>query len=540
MRAEAFLGRILLVIVMVALASGGASVAGLDSDEGEAPDPEVSSESRTLYAVADAVVRSDDPSGHYGTSTSLANVWNGSDEARSLVRFDLEQLDSYAIIDSAILGLYLYDVDELSNDLETVKIDIDRALSSWTESSVSWNTKPSGNSTGVSVGVSTGSGYKNWDITDLAQTWQADPSQNYGVILRGPAKGSIYNRVYRSREYGSNKPRLVITYHLPTPTPTPSCTSTPTRTRTPVPFCDNVTEIPYTECRALEALYNSTNGASWTNRTGWMTTLTPCSWYGVTCGGAHVTKLWLFSNNLAGSIPESLGSLSNLQELKLSGNQLTGGIPDSLGNLSKLKWLQLVDNPLGGAIPSSLGNLSYLQVLSLDHCGLTGSIPTSLGSLSDLTSLELSVNQLSGGIPSSLGNLSNLQYLVVNDTWLSGALPQELTALSLLTFHFHSTSLCEPPDAAFQAWLASIPGLIRTGVLCSEPIPSPTTSGPSPSGTPSPTVTGSRTATPTLTPTSTHTPTATSTATSGPSPTPTATLQHPAECEVRLPVIMRR
>ena len=45
--------------------------------------------------------------------------------------------------------------------------------------------------------------------------------------------------------------------------------------------CDTVTEIPKTECEALVALYNSTNGPGWTNKAGWLCTNTPCSWYGV-------------------------------------------------------------------------------------------------------------------------------------------------------------------------------------------------------------------------------------------------------------------
>ncbi len=47
--------------------------------------------------------------------------------------------------------------------------------------------------------------------------------------------------------------------------------------------CSSVTEIPVTECQELVTLYNSTNGANWTNNTGWLSTNTPCSWYGITC-----------------------------------------------------------------------------------------------------------------------------------------------------------------------------------------------------------------------------------------------------------------
>ncbi|MEN8220437.1 MAG: hypothetical protein ABFS56_29630, partial [Pseudomonadota bacterium] len=51
--------------------------------------------------------------------------------------------------------------------------------------------------------------------------------------------------------------------------------------------CAAVTEIPSTECQALIALYNSTDGANWSNKTGWNLTNTPCSWYGIQCSGGH-------------------------------------------------------------------------------------------------------------------------------------------------------------------------------------------------------------------------------------------------------------
>ncbi|HXQ33276.1 MAG TPA: hypothetical protein VN843_04565, partial [Anaerolineales bacterium] len=57
-------------------------------------------------------------------------------------------------------------------------------------------------------------------------------------------------------------------------------------------------EIPATECLALVALYNSANGASWADSSGWLETDTPCSWFGVTCGDGHVIQLILEGNNL--------------------------------------------------------------------------------------------------------------------------------------------------------------------------------------------------------------------------------------------------
>ena len=152
-------------------------------------------------------------------------------------------------------------------------------------------------------------------------------------------------------------------------------------------FCTSVTEIPQSECEALVALYNSTNGASWKTNTNWLQTNTPCSWYGVTCGNGHVTQLILDNNQMSGSIPPELGNLTNLTYLDLEIDYLSGSIPPELGNLTNLTYLNLSNNKLSGSIPSELGNLS------------------------NLTDLVLSTNQLSGNIPPELGNLTNLAVL---------------------------------------------------------------------------------------------------------------------------------
>ena len=98
---------------------------------------------------------------------------------------------------------------------------------------------------------------------------------------------------------------------------------------------------------------------------------------------------------------------------------------------------------------------------------------------------------MTGGIPPELGNLSNLAWLLVNDTQLSGPLPLTLANLHVLQqFSFQNTDLCEPGDPAFQSWLASIPQLLRTGVICgTQPTPTRTptlTGSPNPTATPTP------------------------------------------------------
>ena len=142
--------------------------------------------------------------------------------------------------------------------------------------------------------------------------------------------------------------------------------------------------------------------------------------------------MYLGDNELTGSIPSSLGNLTNLQSLGLSENQLTGSIPPSLGSLTNLQSLQLFENQLTGSIPASLGSLTNLQSLGLSGNQLTGSIPSSLGSLTNLQHLNLEDNELTGSIPSSLGSLTNLEDLYLDDNELTGSIPSSLGSLTNL------------------------------------------------------------------------------------------------------------
>ncbi|MDM8567864.1 hypothetical protein QUF74_19725 [Candidatus Halobeggiatoa sp. HSG11] len=104
-------------------------------------------------------------------------------------------------------------------------------------------------------------------------------------------------------------------------------------------------EIPQVECEALVALYDSTNGAGWTDNTDWNVTNTPCSWFVVTCSGGNVTEIDLSENQLNGFIPTEIGNLTNLTQLSLNSNQLSGGIPD-LSPLTALTTLDFSANQL--------------------------------------------------------------------------------------------------------------------------------------------------------------------------------------------------
>ncbi len=217
--------------------------------------------------------------------------------------------------------------------------------------------------------------------------------------------------------------------------------------------CTSPGNMAQSECEALVALYNSANGASWIDNSGWMTT-TPCTWYGVTCGGS-VTTLNLSSNNLNGTIPTEIGNLTSLVTLDLRSNSLSGGIPTEIGSLSLLQKLDLRNNSLSGSIPTSIDGMSSLRSLYLVGNNLDGNIPTQLGGLSNLRTLSLRRNRLVGSIPSEIGSLLNLKSLELDANALAGEIPTTITNLTGLTSMNLSYNMLESSDANVLSYLST-------------------------------------------------------------------------------------
>ncbi|MCP4216314.1 MAG: S8 family serine peptidase [bacterium] len=257
------------------------------------------------------------------------------------------------------------------------------------------------------------------------------------------------------------------------------------------------TRITAGERAALIALYNITNGDSWSDKSNWKKADgsfndpgTEHLWYGVrveenrvTCismwrnnlngplpaelaGLRYLDYLDLSSNSLNGTLPPELATMTSLRCLELPRNNLTGPIPEEwynfpgleriylhynnlsgplspqLGTLSSLTVLSLQDNPFGGSIPPELGNLTLLSELALSGCNLSGTIPPELGKLTNCYDLGLARNELTGTIPPELGNMKELQFFAVPLNQLSGEIPAELATLpKLLSLNVWSNRL---------------------------------------------------------------------------------------------------
>ncbi len=160
---------------------------------------------------------------------------------------------------------------------------------------------------------------------------------------------------------------------------------------TPSAWAQSCSGIPYIECQALYALYESTGGDDWTDNTNWLTPVPVESWHGITVADRHVIGVVLPSNNLTGSIPPELGNLGRLLSLMLDSNRLTGGIPAELGDIDTLLLLWLDGNSLSGEVPLFLADPP--QYVDLRYNNLHASNQAVLGAIENRHSYRFKSTQ---------------------------------------------------------------------------------------------------------------------------------------------------
>lgn len=136
---------------------------------------------------------------------------------------------------------------------------------------------------------------------------------------------------------------------------------------------------------ALMDIYNSTNGAGWTNNTNWLADKPVAEWAGVTVTNDRITAIDLSNNNLSGEIFRIRGPASYSARI----SDFFG----ALANLSGLTALSLADNNLSGSLPASIANLVNLEYLSLEKNHFSGMIPPGICSLPNLNTINISNNQ---------------------------------------------------------------------------------------------------------------------------------------------------
>ncbi|KAJ7298915.1 hypothetical protein O6H91_Y363500 [Diphasiastrum complanatum] len=113
---------------------------------------------------------------------------------------------------------------------------------------------------------------------------------------------------------------------------------------------------------------------------------------------SSLVYLDLSYNDLSGTLPAEIGTMTDLVILDVSHNSLNGSIPPSIGRLNNLELLHLAWNQLQGEIPSSFSNLTFLVDFNLSHSNLSGQIPAG-GQLTTFPASAYDVNDGLCGLP---------------------------------------------------------------------------------------------------------------------------------------------
>ena len=108
--------------------------------------------------------------------------------------------------------------------------------------------------------------------------------------------------------------------------------------------------------RALEALYEATDGANWTQNEGWQIGTDPCDpstppFAGITCNGNQIVAVLLILFGLQGHLPTELGLLTNVEYFDFSSNMMSGTVPTQVGNLRAYSFDARNAVFLSGTIP---------------------------------------------------------------------------------------------------------------------------------------------------------------------------------------------
>lgn len=97
-----------------------------------------------------------------------------------------------------------------------------------------------------------------------------------------------------------------------------------------------------------------------------------CSYFGVYCAAAPddscqrtVAGVDLNHGDLAGTLPEELGLLSDLAVFHLNSNRFSGSLPDAIRSLHLLHEIDVSNNQLSGPFPSQLLCLPNVQYVDI-------------------------------------------------------------------------------------------------------------------------------------------------------------------------------
>jgi TGF-beta propeptide len=205
---------VLAVLLLVMGLLGGCGEATRTVAPGDTPG-DVGAAVVTLRPVADTELRQGDPASNFGLDQIMALGRGAPGQAhRDILRFSLRGIPATAVVNNAVLRLYVSD----TTGQEVDRFSVHRVTANWTEATATWNNMAANYSPTMlairSVGPGAVGTWVTWNITGLVQSWVKTPTRNFGCLVRG-TEGSQQLVLYvssRQHALAGQRPRLIIDY----------------------------------------------------------------------------------------------------------------------------------------------------------------------------------------------------------------------------------------------------------------------------------------------------------------------------------------
>jgi len=169
--------------------------------------------------IADAPVYSWVADSNYGTRVfgDVGAPTSGIGQSKTVIKFDLSTIPSYADIKSAILSLYYYTKD--ASATFATNLSVRRLTQSFNESTVTWNNFPSDEGSNIgstTVTQATSYGFVDVELTPSKITELINGTMtNNGFLIHNDNADQSGNRIsFYLREWTteSDRPKLIVEY----------------------------------------------------------------------------------------------------------------------------------------------------------------------------------------------------------------------------------------------------------------------------------------------------------------------------------------
>lgn len=163
-------------------------------------DPAIQTE-QSNTAMDSVYVASGKPTTNYwhGPMIMVGKESSGIGKCQGLLRFDLPSLNRGDVVIDAQLYAAQIKCDAYSNTTPDAAIEVHAVTSNWNKKTVTWNTKPSFESTTADFEILKAGGdqreTRKWNVTSIVKRWYENTSfPNYGFLFRSSIEnGSTYN-----------------------------------------------------------------------------------------------------------------------------------------------------------------------------------------------------------------------------------------------------------------------------------------------------------------------------------------------------------